>query len=146
MTLWPLWQYRASRLLRHRLLWQNAYCDSFQFKDHVYHTVKLSDIVTIGYCETFRWSQHCNNKREALYLSLGRGRSHCWKLTTIKKGRRGQCPIDLQRICACRCQISQHFPTKLPSLTDSPSLKPKAGICYARFVWIRLNIAFFCPL
>ena len=97
-------------------------------------TLKLSDIVTIGYCETFRWSQHCHNKREALYLSLGRGRSHCWKLTTIKKGRRGQCPIDLQRICACRCQISQHFPTKLPSLTDSPSLKPKAGICYARFV------------
>ena len=29
---------------------------------------KLSDIVTIGYCDTFRWSQHCHNKREALYM------------------------------------------------------------------------------
>ena len=37
----------------HQLLWQNTYCDSSKFKYHVYHTVKLSDIVTIGYCDTF---------------------------------------------------------------------------------------------
>ena len=30
-------------------------------------TEELSDIVTIGYCDTFRLSQHCHNKRKALY-------------------------------------------------------------------------------
>ena len=29
--------------------------------------VQKSDIVTTGYCDTFRWSQQCHNKREALY-------------------------------------------------------------------------------
>ena len=44
-----------------------AYCDSFKFKYHVSHTVKLSDIVTIGYCDTLGCpntvtisGKHCN--------------------------------------------------------------------------------------
>ena len=44
-----------------------GYCDSSEKKKYFYYTVELSDIVTIGYCDTFMWSQHCHNKRESLY-------------------------------------------------------------------------------
>ena len=53
-----------------------GYCDTGhktvtkRLKNEFYHTVKLSDIVTIGYCDTFSWSQHCHNDREALYLEF----------------------------------------------------------------------------
>ena len=64
----PWCEYRASRLLWHLLLWQNNYCDSSELKNDFYHTVKLSDIVTILYCDTNSWSQHCCNNREALWM------------------------------------------------------------------------------
>ena len=49
-----------------------GYCDTGhktvtkRLKNEFYHTVKLSDVVTIGYCDTFSCSQHCPNNRDAL--------------------------------------------------------------------------------
>ena len=32
------------------------------------NTVELSDVVTISYCDTFRWLQHCHNKWEVVVI------------------------------------------------------------------------------